>query len=122
MKTSWLFIIAGVVGAAFAFAQPPPTAPTPVPPPAFFLHSLVDAAGPRSIWGKCAADLNGDGRPDLLAGGARGGGLVWYENPGWTKHLIDTASNISTDIEVVDIDGSGKPDVVAITWAPSSIV
>ena len=86
-----------------------------VPRPAIFAHSVIDGAGPRSIWGKSSGDLNGDGRPDLLAGGWSGGGLVWYKNPRWTKHVIDPDSKISTDIEVGDIDRDGKPDVIAIT-------
>jgi hypothetical protein len=84
-------------------------------PPAVFSHRIVDPAGPLSIWGKCAADLNGDGRVDLLVGGWLGGGLVWYENPGWTKHPVDPASKISTDIEVADVDRDGKPDIIAVT-------
>lgn len=99
-----------VLTASFAAAAPG----GPVPP-ALFTHRIIDAAGPLSIWGKCAADLNGDGRIDLLVGGWRGGGLVWYENPGWTKRSIDPANKISTDLEVADVDRDGKPDVVAVT-------
>lgn len=84
-------------------------------PPAHFTHSVIDAAGPISSWGKCAADLNGDGRVDLLVGGWRGGGLVWYENPGWTKHVIDPANKFSTDLEVADVDRDGQPDILAVT-------
>jgi hypothetical protein len=35
-----------------------------------------------------AADLNGDGKPDLIALGSQMSDLVWYENPTWEKHVI----------------------------------
>ncbi|MCI0393217.1 MAG: carbohydrate-binding family 9-like protein [Acidobacteria bacterium] len=76
---------------------------------------VIDESGPESIWGKSVGDLNGDGKIDLLAGGQRGGGLVWYENPSWTKRVIDSARKIGTDVEVADIDRDGKVDVIAIT-------
>lgn len=89
----------------------------PAPAPATFEHRVIDEAGPLSIWGKAAADLNDDRRPDLLAGGFRGGGLVWYENPGWKKHPIDTQTKVGTDLEVVDMNRDGQPDIVAIAGA-----
>lgn len=110
-------VLAGLSATAGLLAQPPAAAAVSPPRPAFFHHRVIDEAGPLSIWGKCAADLNGDGRTDLLAGGWRAGGLVWYESPGWTKHLIAPASNISTDIEVADVDRDGRSDVIAITAA-----
>ena len=35
-----------------------------------------------------AVDINGDGKPDLVASGLAEGEVVWYENPGWKKHPI----------------------------------
>ncbi len=34
------------------------------------------------------ADMNGDGKLDVLALSERPSALVWYENPGWKKHPI----------------------------------
>lgn len=78
-----------------------------------FEHVVVDADGPLDMWLKSVGDLNGDGRPDLIAGGHEEGGLVWYENPTWEKHVIDRGS-FSTDGEAVDVDGDGDQDVVAL--------
>jgi hypothetical protein len=43
-----------------------------------FRRITVSAASPADVWGKGVGDL------DLIAGGFEAGGLVWYENPGWT--------------------------------------
>ena len=72
-----------------------------------FRHEVVDKEGPLDIWLKTVGDLNGDGRPDLIAGGYKEGGLVWYENPSWTKHVIAATGTFSTDGEVVDVDRDG---------------
>jgi hypothetical protein len=36
------------------------------------------------------ADLNHDGRPDLIALGSGMRELVWFENPGWQRHILAT--------------------------------
>jgi hypothetical protein len=79
-----------------------------------FDHVILDANGPSNVWGKSVGDLNHDGRPDLIAGGRNGGGLVWYENPSWTRRTIAAHGAFSTDHEVCDVDGDGQNDVVAI--------
>ena len=37
------------------------------------------------------ADMNGDGRPDILALSTRTRRVVWYENPDWKEHPIITS-------------------------------
>jgi hypothetical protein len=79
-----------------------------------FEHQIIDESGPTDIWGKAYGDINGNGKPDLLAGGFRDGGLVWYENPSWKKHVISEDKGFSTDLEVYDIDGDGDLDVFSV--------
>ncbi|MBI4875111.1 MAG: VCBS repeat-containing protein [Acidobacteria bacterium] len=50
-----------------------------------------------------AADLNGDGKPDLIALASGMPELVWYENPGWQRHVI--AGGRSQMINVAVCDG-----------------
>jgi hypothetical protein len=71
------------------------------------------------------ADLNGDGRLDIVgAGNGRvGNGLVWIEQPArigdaWNAHYIGTfAPDSITGLEVADIDGDGDMDVFAGSYS-----
>jgi len=74
----------------------------------------VDSSGPSNLWGKTVGDLNADGLPDLVAGGRKGGGLVWYQNPNWTKRTIASSGAFSTDHELCDVDSDGDQDVVSL--------
>lgn len=62
------------------------------------------------------ADLNGDGRGDLLVGDSGGGTFSWWEQGGadqpWTKHSI-AKENGATNIKAADVNRDGVPDVVA---------
>jgi hypothetical protein len=79
-----------------------------------FEHQIIDENGPVDIWAKAYGDINGNGTPDLLAGGFISGGLVWYENSSWEKHVISEEKGFSTDLEVFDIDGDGDMDVFSV--------
>jgi len=81
----------------------------------FIKHVIEqDIAETRTIR---AADINNNGKIDLLGTASEGNQVVWYENSGepvnkpWKKHVID---NIPRPIHghPVDMDGDGDIDVV----------
>ncbi len=67
------------------------------------------------------ADLNQDGRLDIIGGAA--GGLAWLEQPeriddAWNAHLIGTFSPDSmTGLELADINGDGHLDVMGGSYS-----
>jgi len=86
-----------------------------------FRHEVIDPDPPGSHHDiTLIADLNGNGRNDVIIGGKEGPvNLFWYENPGstsgatWTRHDMASASNLEAGGVVLDITGNGRPDVVA---------
>jgi len=61
------------------------------------------------------ADINQDGRTDVLVSG-RNGLMGWFENRGdgqpWVRHIIDEVTNQECGGLAVDITGDGLPDVI----------
>lgn len=64
-------------------------------------------------------DLDGDGLLDLaLAAGVGSPEVDWWRNPGdgstnWTRHFVGNTINMAKMIEVADVNGDGRLDVVA---------
>jgi hypothetical protein len=64
-------------------------------------------------------DVNHDGLADIIAGQAHGYGLDWWEQRialdgerFWVKHLIDPFNSQYHDMQWVDIDGDGEPELI----------
>jgi hypothetical protein len=73
-------------------------------------RTVIDANLPGAYQVELA-DVNGDGRLDVVALG--GGTVAWYENPTWQKRIVSDGKTspgvIST--ATADIDGDGKAEV-----------
>jgi len=73
------------------------------------------------------ADIDGDGKPDILFPNLNGGNFSVYLNTGngyisFQTHPANFGSgNNLTDLATVDIDGDGKPDVAMVNGSDSSV-
>ena len=66
------------------------------------------------------ADMNHDGKPDILAIATGMSRVQWYENPGWQRHVIATGLTAPINAAVADLDGDGTPEV-ALAHAFSTV-
>jgi hypothetical protein len=61
------------------------------------------------------ADINGDGRPDIVSG------ENWYEAPQWTRHHfrdLPFTNNYIDDFSdlALDVNGDGRVDIISVSW------
>ncbi len=83
---------------------------TAAPLPRFKEHVIAtDLAGGYQV---VAADLNRDGKMDLIALGSGMTELVWFENPGWQRHVIASGLKRMINVTLLDIDGDGVPEIL----------
>jgi hypothetical protein len=76
---------------------------------AFRAHTI--ATGLKDGYQVVPVDLNGDGKPDLIALASGMDELVWFENPGWQRHTIVRGMNGMINAAATDIDGDGVPEI-----------
>ena len=57
------------------------------------------------------ADLNADGRPDVIGLSGRGETLYWYENPSWIRHAIVSGRHRMITVAAADLDGDSIPEL-----------
>jgi hypothetical protein len=80
-------------------------------PPANFVEHTI-ATDLKRGYQVVVADLNRDGKPDLIALASGMPELVWYENPSWERHVIVASQREMINCAVVEGDGNGIPDIV----------
>jgi hypothetical protein len=82
-------------------------------PARFSAHTI--ATGLRGGYQVVIADLNHDGKPDLIALASGMPELVWYENPGWERHVIAGGLSRMINCAVVPVEGDPVPEIVLAT-------
>lgn len=81
----------------------------PAPPIKFRAEQIASDFGVG--YAVVTADVNGDKRTDVLAINATD--LVWFEAPGWQKHVIVSGATVRDNVTLAahDVDGDGRLDV-----------
>jgi hypothetical protein len=108
----WLLVpLTSVFCAAFLFAASRPA-------DIAFRIQMIDPGYNETA---AVADLNNDGKPDIISGEA------WYEAPNWTKHPlreIDYSQNYIDNFSdlPIDVDGDGWIDIVQFSYFAHNIV
>ena len=83
-------------------AAPRPNMSSPVQFKEHFVGSLPAA------YQVTVADVNGDGKPDIVGLSSGRSEIVWFENPTWKRHVITTATKQNIDVALYDLDGNGR--------------
>jgi hypothetical protein len=104
MKCALFLCLAAAQTVTPANSPPPITAP-------FAAHTI--ATGIRGGYQVVAADLNHDGKVDIIGLGSGADSLVWYENPSWTPHVIVSAAHM-INAATADLDNDGIPEIALL--------
>jgi hypothetical protein len=76
-------------------------------------HLVAQEKGATNIK---AADLNRDGKPDIVGTAGHGKGVYWFEGPDWKRHAIDADLTNPHSLALADFDGDGHPDIAVESY------
>jgi hypothetical protein len=87
-------------------------AQAPRPADLAFTSRMIDPGASETV---ALADIDGDGRLDIVSGDS------WYRAPDWTKHTFRTIGYANQYVDVfsdhaLDVNGDGRPDIVSASW------
>lgn len=95
--------------------------------PGTFAAAVTYATGGMLPRGVAIADVNADGRPDVVVGSRSGSGIGVLLNsattPGTLRAAVAYAPNTSVDdVAIGDLNGDGRPDIAAASYGSSTVV
>lgn len=73
-------------------------------------HLLDDTI--KSVYGLAVADINGDGKLDIVAGSTGESVIAWYEAPHWKRHLVTDQGSGHITIAPYDLTHNGTVDLI----------
>jgi hypothetical protein len=68
------------------------------------------------------ADIDGDGKVDWLASRGHGYGIIWFQNPSWKIHNIDTEIEFPHSLTVADHDQDGDIDAASCGYGSERVM
>jgi hypothetical protein len=78
------------------------------------------ATGLRGGYQVVIADINQDGKPDLVTVASNLTEVAWFENPGWQKHVIVSDIKQPINLAVVKADKTGVVIALATDFSPNA--
>jgi hypothetical protein len=78
------------------------------------------ATGLRGGYQVVIADINQDGKPDLVTVASNLTEVAWFENPGWQKHVIVSDIRQPINLAVVKADKNGVVIALATDFSPNA--
>ena len=82
--------------------------------PTRFREHVIEASIPGG-YSVMVADINNDGKPDVVGLSQRSAELAWYENPGWERHVLINDATALSNFAAADIYGDGNPEIAIQT-------
>jgi hypothetical protein len=109
MRSTWRFLLGsvGVVAVLLVWARAVAQPNLPK-----FREQVVDLEL-GDCWSVCAADVNADGKPDIVAVSYKPARVVWYENPTFKRRVIvEKEPAMPAWVQPLDVDGDGKVELI----------
>lgn len=69
--------------------------------------------GPEESAVFAVADIDGDGKNDIVGANWTEGEITWYRYPDWTAYPVESSGRYGMEVHAADVDGDGDVDVLA---------